>query len=350
VVALDLIQPGDPSTLTGGYLYNRRLLEVLAARGWATTVHRLDSSFPTPTPAALEQARQVLAAIPAQRLVLVDGLALGGMPDLLERHAQRLHLVGLIHHPLALETGLPAATAAALQRAEYRALAAVRGVIVTSGATARALADYAVPAERIGIVEPGTDRAPAARGSGGGPLELLCVATVTPRKGHAVLIEALGGLRRHGWRLTCVGSLQRCPATVAALRRQISALRLDASVRLLGEVDAASLSSCYQRADLFVLPSYHEGYGMALAEAVAHALPVVSTQAGAIAETLPAGAGVLVPPGDSGALAAALDRLLEEPELRRRLAQGAAAARAALPDWAQAGRRFAAEIQRLVPA
>ena len=349
MVALDLIQPGDPSTLTGGYLYNRRVLEVLAARGWRTTVHRLDTSFPTPTPAALEQACQVLAAIPAQRLVLVDGLALGGMPDLIERHAQRLHLLGLVHHPLALETGLSAATAAALQRAEHRALAAVRGVIVTSRATARALAGYAVPAERIAVVEPGTDRAPAARGSGGGPPELLCVATVTPRKGHAVLIEALGGLRQHDWRLTCVGSLQRCPATVAALRRQISALRLDASVRLLGEVDAATLARCYQRADLFVLPSYHEGYGMALAEAVAHALPVVSTQAGAIAETLPAGAGVLVPPGDSGALAAALDRLLEEPELRQRLAQVAAGARAALPDWAQAGRRFAAEIQRLVP-
>jgi glycosyltransferase involved in cell wall biosynthesis len=181
-------------------------------------------------------------------------------------------------------------------------------------------------------------------------LELLCVATVTPRKGHAVLMEALGRLRQRNWRLTCVGSLQRCPATVAALRRQISALRLDASVRLLGEVDAATLASCYQRADVFVLPSYHEGYGMALAEAVAHALPVVSTQAGAIAETLPAGAGVLVPPGDSAALAAALERLLEEPGLRQRLAQGAAAARAALPDWAQAGRRFAAEIQRLVPA
>ena len=86
--ALDLIQPGDPSTLTGGYLYNRRLLEVLAARGWATTVHRLDTSFPTPTPAALEQAREVLAAIPAQRLVLVDGLALGGMPELIERLAK----------------------------------------------------------------------------------------------------------------------------------------------------------------------------------------------------------------------------------------------------------------------
>jgi hypothetical protein len=168
VPALDLIQPGDPSTLTGGYIDNRRLLEVLAARGWPTTLHRLDTSFPTPTPAALEQACQVFAAIPAQRLVLVDGLALGGMPDLIERQTQRLRLVGLIHHPLALETGLSAATAAALQQAERRALAALRGVIVTSRATARALADYAVPAQRIGVVEPGTDRVPAACGSGGG--------------------------------------------------------------------------------------------------------------------------------------------------------------------------------------
>ena len=347
--ALDLIQPGEPGTFTGGYIYNRRLLGMLAARGWRTRLQPLHTSFPTPTSAALEEARQVFCSIPAQRLVLVDGLALGGIPDLLEREAQRLRLLALVHHPLALETGLPAATAAALQQAERRALAAVRGVIVTSHATARALAAYAVPPSRIGVVQPGTDRAAAARGSGGEVLELLCVATVTPRKGHALLIEALGSLSEHRWRLTCVGSLQRCPATAAALRRQISTLRLGQRVRLLGEVDAETLSVCYDRADLFILPSYHEGYGMALAEAMAHALPVLSTRAGAIPETVPVGAGLLVPPGDSHALAAALARLLEEPGLRQRLAQGAAAARAQLPDWEQAGQRFAEEITRIMP-
>ena len=348
MLSLDLIQPGDESTLTGGYIYNRRLLEALAARGWRTTLHGLQTSFPLPTAAALEEAREVLAAIPARRLVLVDGLALGGMPELIEREAQRLCLVALVHHPLALETGLEAETAAALEQAECRALAAVRGVIVTSHATAGALTARAVPAQRIGVVKPGTDAAPPAGGSGGELLELLCVATVTPRKGHAVLVEALGTLAHRAWRLTCVGSLQRCPATVEGLRQQIRALRLDERVRLLGEVDATTLSSCYAQADLFILASHHEGYGMALAEALAHALPVLSTRAGAIPETVPKQAGILVPPGDSRALADALARLLKEPELRRRLAIGAAAARASLPDWEQAGARFAAEIQRIV--
>lgn len=348
MLALDLIQPGDLSTLTGGYIYNRRLLEVLAARGWRTTVHRLQTSFPMPTADALEEARAVFAAIPARRLVLVDGLALGGMAELIEREALRLRLVALVHHPLALETGLSTVTATALARAERRALSAVRGIIVTSHTTAGTLAAQVITGQRIGVVEPGTDPAPAARGSGGEILELLCVATVTARKGHAVLIEALGTLAHQPWRLTCVGSLQRCAATVAALRQQIRTLRLDERVRLLGEVDSTTLSSCYEQADLFILPSYHEGYGMALAEAVAHALPVLSTRAGAIPETVPARAGVLVPPGDSRALADALARLLQEPELRRRLAEGAAAVRASLPDWEQAGRRFAEAIQRII--
>jgi len=347
VPALDLIQPGDPSTLTGGYIYNRRLLEALAARGWRTTVHRLQTSFPLPTAAALAEAREVLAAIPARRLVLVDGLALGGMPDLIEREAQRLCLLALVHHPLAMETGLTALTAAALEQAERRALGAVGGIITTSHATARALAARALPRQRIGVVEPGTDPAPAACGSGGAIPELLCVATVTPRKGHAVLVDALGTLAHHAWRLTCVGSLQRCPATVVALREQIRALRLDERIRLLGEVDSTTLAGCYEQADLFVLPSYYEGYGMALAEAVAHALPVLSTRAGAIPETVPACAGVLVPPGDSRALAEALAGLLQVPQLRRRLALGAAEARALLPDWDQAGRCFAAEVRRI---
>jgi glycosyltransferase involved in cell wall biosynthesis len=348
VPSLDLIQPGDESTLTGGYIYNRRLLEALAARGWRTTVHSLQSSFPLPTDAALHEAREVLDAIPTRRLVLVDGLALGGMPELIQREAQRLCLVALVHHPLAMETGLDAATAAALERAERRALAAVRGVIVTSHATASALTARAVAAQRIGVVEPGTDPAPPAHGSGGEPVELLCVATVTPRKGHAVLLEALGTLAHCAWRLTCVGSLQRCPATVEALHQQIRALRLEQRVRLLGEVNPTALSNCYAQADLFVLASHYEGYGMALAEALAHALPVLSTRAGAIPDTVPEQAGILVPPGDSGALADSLARLLREPQLRRRLALGAASARAALPDWKQAAARFAAEIHRII--
>ena len=225
------------------------------------------------------------------RLVVVDGLAFGAMPGLAEQHAARLRWVALVHHPLALETGLTPQQGRALFDSERRALATARGVIVTSAATARELTRYGVAAERVHVVTPGTDAAPLAAGSGADPvrrgLSLLCVATLIPRKGHAVLIEALRGLQDRAWTLHCVGSATRDADTANALRSAIAEHGLGDRVRLHGEVSAAVLQSMYGQADAVVLPSYFEGYGMALAEALAHGLPVVSTTAGAIPDTVP---------------------------------------------------------------
>src|SRR5215470_9773184 len=115
-------------------------------------------------------------------------------------------------------------------------------------------------------------------------------------------------------------------------------------------VDIGALEREYERADLFVLASYLEGYGMALAEAVARGIPVVSTTAGAIPETVPPAAGVLVPPGDSRALAKALAPLLDHDDARARLAASARDAAAALPTWRTAAERFAAALEGIAPA
>jgi glycosyltransferase involved in cell wall biosynthesis len=342
---LDFVIPGDPDALTGGYEYARRVVDGLRALGWNVIVHGFDASFPFPTPAALAHARSKLARIPDGATVLVDGLAFGAMPALAEAEAQRLRLVALVHHPLALETGLDAGAAEALRASEARALATARTVVTTSNATARALADYGVPAERTVVVEPGTDPAPLARGSSAPALELLCVSAVVPRKGHAVLVEALAPLVDRPWRLTCVGSLARAPKTVAALRQRIAKLRLAARVRLAGEVDRIALERYYERADGVVLATFHEGYGMALAEALAHGLPVVSTRAGAVPDTVPPEAGLLVPPGDPIALRAALARFFDEPELRASLAAGARAARERLPTWAESCARLSRALE-----
>jgi len=181
-------------------------------------------------------------------------------------------------------------------------------------------------------------------------VRLLCVATVTPRKGHAVLLEALAELRDRPWHLTCAGSVTRDPATFAALEQQVERLALRARVSFLGDLDADALEREYERADLFVLASYLEGYGMALAEAVARGIPLVSTTAGAIPETVPPTAGVLVPPGDSRALAKALAPLLDHGDARARLAANARAAAAALPTWRTAAERFAAALEGAAPA
>lgn len=348
---LVFVVPGDLGSLTGGYGYDRQIVAGLSAAGRAVEVVALDAGFPSPDAATLDRAAQQMAAILDGALVVVDGLAFGAMPRLAEQHAARLRWVALVHHPLALETGLTPAQGRALFDSERRALVTARGVIVTSAATARELTRYGVAAEWVHVVTPGTDPAPLAAGSGvesaSRGLSFLCVASLIPRKGHAVLIEALSGLQDRAWTLHCVGSTTRDPDTANALRTSIAGHGLGDRVRLHGEVPASVLQSIYGQADAVVLPSFFEGYGMALAEALAHGLPVVSTTAGAIPDTVPHDAGVLVPPGDAIALRAALAALLDEPALRARLAAGARAARAVLPTWPQAVARFAAALESL---
>lgn len=336
--------PGDPDARTGGYLYDRRIMDGLGDLGWRVALRRLSATFPQPDAAALQAADAALAGLPDQALVIIDGLALGAMPDVVAAHRERLRLVGLVHHPLALETGLDESRQQQLYASEREALRQVRQIIVTSPSTARALADYAVIPERCAVVLPGTDPAPLAVGSSGGEVALLCAASLTLRKGHAVLFRALAGLKQHQWRLRCAGSPTLDPVTAAGLQALIYELELTERIALLGELDTAALAMSYHQADVFVLPSFHEGYGMVLAEALARGLPIISTTAGAIPDTVPADAGLLVPPGDVAALTEVLRRMLEKPELRRELAAGARVARRTLPDWPQICARFAAAL------
>jgi glycosyltransferase involved in cell wall biosynthesis len=344
---LEFVLPGDPETRTGGYGYDRRIVAGLRARGWTVRVHALPGDWPSPSAADREDAARRFAALPDGAQVVVDGLAFGALPEVATAHAARLRLVALVHHPLAEETGLAPEAAQALAHSERTALAAARRVVVTSAPTAATLADYGVEPSRCVVIEPGTDPAPPARGSGAATPVLLTVATLTPRKGHALLVEALAGLGDRAWRLECVGSEQRDPATAAALRAQVAALGLADRVTLYGEAGPEALAAAYDRADLFVWPSLYEGYGMALAEALAHALPVVATRVGAAAALVGDDAGLLVPPGDIAALRAALARWLDEPALRRQCAAGAARACARMPGWDQACAGFAQVLEAL---
>jgi glycosyltransferase involved in cell wall biosynthesis len=344
--SLVVIVPGNLETLTGGYAYDRRMVAALRDRGWSVGVRELDDSFPRPTSAARDQAARVLAAIPDGSMVLIDGLALGAMPSEVEREAARLRLIALVHHPLAAETGIDENTAVALEASERRALAAARLVIVTSRATTVALERYGVGPDRVVVVEPGTDRAPLARGSEGAALQLLCVAAIIPRKGHEILFRALAMMPPLEWRLTCVGSLKRDAATAERLRARLRSDGLEERVMLTGEVDAARLATLYDGADLFVLPTLYEGYGMAVAEALARGLPVVGTPTGAIADLVAPSAGVLVPPGDVQGLAAALALVLADAHVREQLTHGARRVRDRLPSWEDAAARMSEALEK----
>lgn len=342
-----LAVPGALDTLTGGYLYDRRVALELEAAGWRVERLALPDGFPVPSAEERAETAARLARVAEGTTLLVDGLAFGALPELAATLAERLDLVALVHHPLCLETDLDAATAAVLETSETEALAHARAVIVTSPATAALLVQrHRVPAERVTVAVPGTDPAPVAAGSGGSPCRMICVGTVTPRKGHRLLVEALAGLGELPWTLDCVGSTTRDARAAAEIAAAVEALELGERVRLLGELPAERLAQLYHAADLLVSASLFEGYGMALSEALARGLPVVAARGGAVGETVPPEAGLLVEPGDVLALRQALRRFLSEPDLAAGLRRGALAARARLPRWADTGALVAAVLER----
>jgi len=337
--------PGDLATPTGGYAYDRRIIAELSALAWRIEVVDLGDGFPYPAADTRATACARLAALP-RHPVVIDGLAFGALPEAAAALRASHRLVALVHHPLALESGLSAADAASLRASERSALVCARHVIATSATVARLLvADYGVASGRLSVVEPGTDRVSAPPRNREGVVKLLAVGSVIPRKGYDVLVAALARLRHLPWRLVIAGDCGRSPQTSRGLRAEIARLGLTDRISLLGAVASEQMSPLYASADLFVLPSRFEGYGMAYAEAIAHGVPVIGTTAGAIPQTVSADAGVLVAPDDVEALAAELQRLIASPDQRERLAAGARAV--TFPSWSEQAARFARVLESL---
>jgi glycosyltransferase involved in cell wall biosynthesis len=335
------VVPGRLDQVTGGYLFDQRIVDGLRARGRTVRVIELVDRDPHANGA-------VLASLAEGTRTIVDGLALANLDETVATEARRLRLVAFVHGPLALETSLLPAAAQHAAAREARLLSRVCGVLCPSRSTAGAVEGYGISRERIAVVPPGTARpSRPARPRRSRVRALLCVANLVPRKGHELLVEALARVRDLDWSLSCVGSLERNPATARAVRRRIRAADLGHRITLAGECLPQSVARAYRAADAFVLPSLHEGYGMVYAEAMVHGLPVVATTAGAIPETVPPQAGLLVPPGNPAALARALRRLIAQPMLAARLAAGSRAMGARLPDWPQATETWERAFDRL---
>jgi glycosyltransferase involved in cell wall biosynthesis len=325
------VVPGRLDQLTGGYLYDRHVIDGLRSRGHAVKVIELGPN----------DHATALAELADGTTTVIDGLALPDLEQAVLTHWGRLRLVALVHHPLAEETGLSRAAAERLVCLEGAALQGFRRIVCPSARTAAGVAAYGIPPDRIFVIPPGTAKPDRPLRSRQGPVRsLLCVASVVPRKGHRCLVAALALLRDLDWEMLCIGSLDRDPRTARSIRRMISAARLGRRVTLAGEQPPRVVMCAYRAADLFVLPSLHEGYGMAFAEAMAHGLPIIATTAGAIPETVPREAGLLVPAGDAAALARALRRVIAEPALAMRLAAGARAVGSRLPDWQRSAERW----------
>ena len=337
--------PGDITAKTGGYIYDWHVLQSLPEFGWRVQHLELPGDYPDPSEASLRETERLLKSTPADSLLVIDGLAFGAMPaDLIERVNRRI--VGLVHHPLSLEAGISEERAAYFKRSEREALAHAVHVLVTSPSTGELLTrDFAVPAAQITVAEPGTDPAERARPADGPP-RLLSVGSVTEHKGYGVLLRALVEIQDLAWDSIIVGSLERDTGMVKYIRETAVEAGLEKRILLRGALEQDELDNEYLAATLFVLPSYFEGYGMAFAEAMTRGLPVVACAAGAVPKTVPADCGILVPPGDASALAAALRKLLTEPRELQARADAAWAHGRQLPTWRDTALRFAAGLAR----
>jgi glycosyltransferase involved in cell wall biosynthesis len=333
--AVYVVLPGtvdDPATPSGGNRYDRAVCDLIAK---TRDLHEIAvyGDWPRPAQATRDVVGRALAGLPDDAVVLLDGLVACGIPEVVEPQAHRLRLIVLVHLPLGDETGLAPADAAELTALERRTLHAAATVVATSTGAARRLADlHALPADRIHVAPPGVDPAPLAEGTEAGT-RLLCVAAVTPRKAQDVLVAALGSLPELTWECVIAGVLDRSPSFVAAVRAAA-----DQRIRFAGTRTGAALDATYAEADLLVLPSRAETYGMVVTEALARGIPVLGTRVDGVPEALgtaPDGTvpGDLVPPGDPAALATALRAWLTDPGLRRRWRRAARQRRDTLRGW-----------------
>jgi glycosyltransferase involved in cell wall biosynthesis len=332
----------DPATPSGGNAYDRRVCRGLAEVGWSVREHAVRGAWPRPSLSERVELARVLGAVPDEAVVLLDGLIASAVPDVLRPEARRLRLVVLVHMPLGDD-------------AEGEALGTAGAIITTSAWTRRCLLDrYGLPAERVHVATPGVDQAPLVRGSAGGT-ELLCVAALTAHKGYDLLTRALATVADLPWSCGYVGSLDRDPAFVDRLRGQALGYGIAGRVRFAGPRTGAALDAAYAAADLLVLASRGETYGMVVTEALAHGIPVLATEVGGLPEALgraPDGTrpGLLVAPDDPAALAGALRRWLVDTDLRDQLRRSARGRRTTLTGWTVTADLVANVLNRVLAA
>lgn len=323
--------PGDATQKTGGYIYEYALLQALQRNGWDMTHLELGAGFPNPSTEETAAAIATMASLPQDMPLIIDGLVFGSIETAGLRMV-KAPVVAMIHHPLGLETGLTTAQSRFLLQREADNLRLAEAVLVPSPHTARILVQqFDVPAHKITIVPPGFRPADPTRKPLSPPL-ILSVGLLAERKGHDVLVAALGRIRDLNWQAQIVGKAHD-PAVERALRRQVEELNLGDRVTLTGLLADDEVIERYRAATLFALATRYEGYGIVLGEAMLHGLPIVTCRTGAVPDTVAPGAGILVPVDDVEAFAQAMRSVLTDEPVRGTMSRLSAEAGRKLDSW-----------------
>ncbi|MEJ2093103.1 MAG: glycosyltransferase family 4 protein, partial [Syntrophobacterales bacterium] len=343
-----LVLYGDLDFISGGFLYDRMLVDYLRRQGEEVEIISLSwRSYPgglldNLSPVLKRRLENIRADV-----ILQDELA---HPSLfwLNRTLRGPGwppLVAIVHH-LRCSEARPSWQNRLYSLVERRYLASVSGFIFNSRATQESVkalvgrdkpSVLALPAANRFTVSL-TQEDLAARAREPGPLRLLFLGNVIPRKGLHTLLEALARVPREGWRLTVVGGLEVDRAYVQQMQRQIDGAGLRRQVEFTGILEEEGLASRLAQSQVLAVPSSYEGYGIVYLEGMAFGLPALATTAGGAQEIITSGRdGFLIAPGDAGALAEQIRTLGDDRDLLLKMSLNAQARFAAHPTWEDAG-------------
>ena len=333
--------PGDINLPTGGYRYDREIINAWQKSGIEVSLASIEGNYPFPSETDKKTALQDIIKFPKADIAVVDGLLGGTSPEFMQALSKTLLIVALIHHPLCLENGLSIKNAESLEASERAGLKFTSGVITTSPATTLTVSNlFEYNRNKIHTVLPGVERGQISTGSKSSTVNLLCVGSIIERKGHKDLLLALSELSDYNWHLDCIGSTDFDPKLFIELKQILKTKALETKVTFHGTVSEETITNAYIKADVFVLPSLFEGYGMAYAEAIAHGLPVIGTTAGAIPDTVPETCGILVEPSNIKALHQALEKIILDKALRNQYQKAAIKAEPSFPTWQSSANAF----------
>jgi glycosyltransferase involved in cell wall biosynthesis len=349
VLIVSLITLGDPRTLTGGYLYHQRVAALAPAFDARVRFVSIPMA-PFPLPAVPAPVALCRAARQRPDVLLIDSIAAAYVGPWLPALRPRLPVAGMLHQPPGgIDHGrLRTRVQAKLDRLAY---SRATRLLVASASLADDLVAQGVPSDKLVVVSPGRDVA-SERAEPSGDLRmgrraaLVSVGNWVARKGLLDLLDAVSRLPDDAATLHLVGDTDVELGYSARVRARLRAPDLAGRVVVHGPLPARRVAALYAAADVFVLASIREPYGTVYGEAMAAGLPVVGYRAGNLPHLIDDGEqGLIVPPGDVVALAAALGRLVGDPQVRARMGEGAARRAATFPTWHDSAARLFAELR-----